>query len=51
MRIAVIRAFGQLGSDLMPLLGDRGIALGHTDIEIAEHTALRRRSSRISRHT
>ncbi|MDB5343085.1 MAG: rmlD [Schlesneria sp.] len=36
MRIAVIGAFGQLGSDLMPVLGERGILLGHHDIELAE---------------
>lgn len=36
MRIAVVGAFGQLGSDLIPLLGDRAIALGHADIEITD---------------
>jgi dTDP-4-dehydrorhamnose reductase len=36
MRIAVIGAFGQLGSDLLPLLGDRAIALGHAEIEITD---------------
>jgi dTDP-4-dehydrorhamnose reductase len=34
MRIAVIGAQGQLGSDLMPLLGERAVALGHGDIEL-----------------
>lgn len=40
MRIAVIGAFGQLGSDLMPLLADRGIPLGHADIELAESDSI-----------
>ncbi len=36
MRIAVVGAFGQLGSDLVPLLGDRAISFGHADIEITD---------------
>lgn len=42
MRIAVIGAFGQLGSDLVPLLGDRVIPLGHGDIEITDPSSLAR---------
>ena len=40
MRIAVIGAFGQLGSDLVPLLGERAIPLGHADIEIADPVSI-----------
>ena len=40
MRIAVIGAFGQLGSDLLPLLGDRAIPLGHADIEITDPVSI-----------
>ena len=40
MRIAVIGAFGQLGSDLVPLLGERVIPFGHTDIEITDPTSI-----------
>lgn len=40
MRIAVVGAFGQLGSDLVPLLGDRVIPLGHGDIEITDATSV-----------
>ena len=36
MRIAVIGAFGQLGSDLVPLLDERAIPLTHADIEITD---------------
>lgn len=36
MRIAVVGAFGQLGSDLLPLLGNRAISFGHADIEITD---------------
>ncbi len=36
MRIAVLGAFGQLGSDLVPLLGDRARPLGHADLEITD---------------
>lgn len=36
MRVAVIGAFGQLGSDLVPLLGERAIPLGHADVEITD---------------
>lgn len=36
LKVAVIGAFGQLGSDLMPLLGDRAIGLGHSDIEVTD---------------
>lgn len=42
MRIAVIGAFGQLGSDLVPLLGDRAIPLGHDDIEITDPVSIAR---------
>jgi dTDP-4-dehydrorhamnose reductase len=34
MRIAVIGAYGQLGSDLLPLLGESVTALGHQQIEL-----------------
>lgn len=40
MRVAVIGAQGQLGSDLIPLLGDRAIALGHSDIELTDPAAI-----------
>jgi len=40
MRIAVIGAFGQLGSDLVPLLGERAIPFGHADIEITDPTSI-----------
>ncbi len=40
MRIAIIGAFGQLGSDLVPLLGERAIALGHADIELADPSSI-----------
>ena len=40
MRIAVIGAFGQLGSDLVPLLGERAIPLGHADDEIADPASI-----------
>ena len=40
MRIAVIGAFGQLGSDLVPLLGGRAIPLGHGDIEITDPSSI-----------
>ncbi len=40
MRIAVIGAFGQLGSDLVPLLGERAIPLGHADLEIADPASI-----------
>jgi len=40
MRIAVIGAFGQLGGDLVPLLGARAIPLGHADIEIADPVSI-----------
>ena len=40
MRIAVIGAFGQLGSDLVPLLGERAIPLGHADIEITDSASV-----------
>jgi dTDP-4-dehydrorhamnose reductase len=40
MRIAVIGAFGQLGSDLVPLLGKRAVSLGHTDIEITKEASI-----------
>lgn len=40
MRIAVIGALGQLGSDLMPLLGDRGLPLGHGDIELSDPASI-----------
>lgn len=33
-RVAIIGAAGQLGSDLLPLLGDAAIGLGHDRIEI-----------------
>ena len=36
MRIAVIGARGQLGSDLLPLLGEQAVALGHDDIELTD---------------
>ena len=42
MRVAIIGAFGQLGSDLMPLLGDRAIPLGHADIEITDPASIAR---------
>jgi len=42
LRIAVIGAFGQLGSDLVPLLRDRAIALGHGDIEITDPSSVAR---------
>lgn len=40
MRIAVIGAFGQLGSDLLPLLGNRAIPFGHANIEITNPTSI-----------
>ena len=40
MRIAVIGAFGQLGSDLVPLLGSQVLSLGHTDIEITDPASI-----------
>jgi len=40
MRIAVIGAFGQLGSDLVPLLRGRAIPLGHSDIEITDPSSI-----------
>ena len=39
-RIAVLGARGQLGSDLMPLLGPRGVALGHDQIELTDADGL-----------
>lgn len=41
-RIVVIGAHGQLGSDLLPLLGARGIALGHDQIELTEADSIAR---------
>jgi dTDP-4-dehydrorhamnose reductase len=40
MRIAVIGAFGQLGSDLVPLLGDRALPLGHADVELTDPASI-----------
>ena len=40
MRIAIVGAFGQLGSDLVPLLGDRAMPLGHDDIEITDPVSI-----------
>ena len=40
MRIAVIGAAGQLGSDLVPLLGDRAIPLGHDQIELTDAASI-----------
>ena len=40
MRIAVIGAYGQLGSDLVPLLGGAAIALGHQDIELTDPASI-----------
>lgn len=40
MRIAVIGAFGQLGSDLVPLLGERAVCLGHAEIEITQEASV-----------
>lgn len=39
-RIAVLGAYGQLGSDLLPCLGDRAIPLGHGDIELADPASI-----------
>ena len=36
MRIAVIGAFGQLGGDLVPLLGQRAIPFGRADLEVTD---------------
>lgn len=40
MRIAVTGAAGQLGSELIPRLGSRGIPLGHDQIEITDATSV-----------
>lgn len=40
MRIAVIGALGQLGSDLLPLLGNHGLRLGHGDIELTDPASI-----------
>lgn len=39
-RVAVIGAFGQLGSDLVPLLGGRAVALGHQDVELTDPASI-----------
>ncbi|MCX6024106.1 MAG: dTDP-4-dehydrorhamnose reductase [Chloroflexi bacterium] len=36
MRLAIIGASGQLGSDLMALAGDRAVPLYHADVDIAD---------------
>ncbi|MBX3440659.1 MAG: sugar nucleotide-binding protein, partial [Planctomycetaceae bacterium] len=36
MRIAVIGAHGQLGSDLLRVLGEQAAGLTHADIEISD---------------
>lgn len=40
MRIAIVGAHGQLGSDLVPLLGDRALPLGHGDLELADPASI-----------
>lgn len=40
MRIAVIGAFGQLGSDLVRLLPDETMTLGHGDIELTDASTI-----------
>lgn len=40
MRIAVIGAYGQLGSDLVPVLGDGAISLGHADVELTDPASI-----------
>lgn len=40
MRIAVIGAYGQLGSDLVPALGDGAIPLGHADVELTDPASI-----------
>lgn len=40
MRIAVIGAYGQLGSDLVPALGDGAISLGHADVELTDPASI-----------
>ncbi len=40
MRITIVGAFGQLGSDLVPLLGDRAIPLGHADLDITDPVSI-----------
>lgn len=39
-QIAVIGAAGQLGSDLMRVLGDRGLPLGHAEIELTQPASI-----------
>ena len=40
MRIAIIGAFGQLGSDLVPRLGNQAIPIGHADVEITDPASI-----------
>lgn len=40
MRTALIGARGQLGCDLLPLLGDDVVALGHEDLDITDDSAV-----------
>ena len=42
MRIALIGAGGQLGTDLQPLLGDELVPLGHQDVEITDRESVDR---------
>lgn len=39
-RIVVLGGYGQLGSELMARLGDRGVALGREDVDITDAAAL-----------
>jgi len=48
MRIALIGASGQLGSDLQSRLADDVIPLSHTDIEITDVTCVRRQLDRVA---
>lgn len=40
MRIAVVGGLGQLGSDLMLLLGERAVSLGHDQIELTSASSI-----------
>ncbi len=40
MRIALIGAQGQLGTELLPLIGDDVVPLGHQDVELADANAV-----------
>jgi dTDP-4-dehydrorhamnose reductase len=47
MRVAVIGASGQLGTDLVRVFGDRAIAITHRDLEVTDAEAVRRLLSQL----